>query len=196
MAQDVITIDRPSATATPAATSETTRWSIIPDRTNVTWLASKRYLMLIPASARGRFTGATGTVEMDGSDLTTARVWLRAPAASQESGVARRDTHLQGKDFFDVANHPEITFRSSAIRHLSGVTDRYAVTGFLGIKGIEYPVTLEGTWQAISGGRIKVELQGTVSRSALGLTWSARPVMHLLDPIDLRVDAELELVAH
>lgn len=196
MAQDVSIINQPAETVTPDATDQATHWTIIPDRTSVNWTAAKRYLMVIPVSAKGSFKGATGTVEIDGDDPMTARVDLRAPAASQDSGMTRRDTHLQGSAFFDSANHPEITFRSTAIRRLSGAADRYAVTGQLGIKGVEYPVTLEGTWKPVSGGRARVELEGTVSRSALGLAWNAKPVLNLLDPIELRIDAELERVAH
>ena len=191
MVTDGIVGSRNSTAPAPATTGTTVDWTIVPDRTTIGWTASKRYFMLIPVKAHGRFRDATGTVQVDGQDLTTAQVRLTAPTASQDSGMARRDKHLLGSDFFDAASSPEITFTSTAIRRLTGHGDRYAVEGNLGIRGTQKPITLEGTWTPIAGGWAKVELAGTISRSELGLTWSGKPMMNLLDPIELRIDAEL-----
>lgn len=191
MIQDVSTSRSGSTGSAAAAEHPTFTWTVVSDRTIVHWAASKRYLMFIPVSAKGQFSGAMGTVHVDGTDLTTAQVSLTVPAESQTSGMARRDKHLATADFFDVATHPQITFTSTAIRRLPGKDDRYAVEGNLGIKGEQKPITLEGTWQSIAGGRAKVELAGTVSRSAIGLVWSGKPLMNLLDPIELRIEAEL-----
>lgn len=195
MVQDAVAIN-PAASNRPAAeASQTAHWAIVSDRTSIGWSASKRYLMLIPVKAKGSFPGATGTVDIDRGDLATARVELQVPAATQDSGMARRDKHLQSPDFFDGAAHPRITFRTTKIQRLPG-GDRYAVMGDLSIKGVQHPVTLEGTWTPVSGGRARVELSGTVSRAALGLTWSGKPLLHLLDPIELTIDAELEPATH
>lgn len=194
--RDAVTINRAASNGTPAQASQTAQWAIVSHRTSIGWSASKRYLMLIPVKAKGSFPGATGTVEIDGSDLTTARVELQVPAATQDSGMARRDKHLQSPDFFDGATHPRITFRTTKIQRLPGSDDRYAVMGDLGLKGAQHPVTLEGTWTPVSGGRARVELSGTISRAALGLTWSGKPMLNLLDPIELTIDAELEPATH
>lgn len=181
-----------SVTASPNGRSTITHWRVVPERTTVTWAASKRYFMVIPVSPEGTFTGATGTVDIDGRDLTTARVDLRVPAATQSSGNARRDKHVEGPAFFDVASHPEVTFRSTSIRPIGGAEERYVVSGELGIKGQTYPITLEGSWHDGAGGLARVELTGTVSRTALGMTWNAKPMINLLDPIVLTIEAELE----
>jgi polyisoprenoid-binding protein YceI len=194
MMQDAVAINPAASNRTAVEASQTAHWAIVSDRTSIGWSASKRYLMLIPVKAKGSFPGATGTVDIDRGDLTTARVEFRAPAATQDSGIARRDEQLQSPDFFDGATHPWITFRSTKVQRLPGSDDRYAVTGDLGIKGAQYPVTLEGTWTPASAGRARVELAGTVSRAALGLTWSGKPLVNLLDPIALTIDAELEPV--
>lgn len=183
-------------TASPNGQSTVARWRVVPERTTVTWAASKRYVMVIPVSPKGTFTGATGTIAIDGRDLTTARVDLRVPAATQSSGNARRDKHVEGPAFFDVASHPEVTFRSTSIRAIRSVEERYVVSGELGIKGQRYPITLEGSWHDGAGGLARVELTGTVSRTDLGMTWNAKPMINLLDPIVLTVEAELEPTGH
>jgi polyisoprenoid-binding protein YceI len=61
-----------------------------------------------------------------------------------DTNVPDRDKHLRSADFFDVANHPEIVFRSESIRR-SG-KDRYDVLGTLSIRGIEKRVTLPVTY--------------------------------------------------
>src|ERR687894_79535 len=52
----------------------------------------------------------------------------------------QRDAHIRSADFFDVGNHTEMTFRSTAV-----ATDGadWTVAGDLTIKGITKPVTLE-----------------------------------------------------
>ena len=57
--------------------------------------------------------------------------------------------HVLGEEFFDAANHPEVTFTSSTL----DVADGGAVTveGDLTIKGITNPVTASGTWTYIDG---------------------------------------------
>jgi polyisoprenoid-binding protein YceI len=78
---------------------------------------------------------------------------------------------------------------------VAGTEDRYEVSGRLGIRGGSYPITLEGVWYELSGGRALVELSGTVSRASIGLTWNSPPILNLLDPIALAIEAELEPVA-
>jgi polyisoprenoid-binding protein YceI len=53
------------------------------------------------------------------------------------------DDHLRSDDFFDAANHPNITFKSTSVK--SAGKDRLTVVGDLTIKGITKPVTLAVT---------------------------------------------------
>ena len=53
------------------------------------------------------------------------------------------DEHLVGERYFDVANHPNITFKSTAIEMTSDATAK--ITGDLTIKGITKPVVLDAT---------------------------------------------------
>ncbi len=62
-------------------------------------------------------------------------------ATSADSGVDAFDEHLRSPDFFDVANHPAITFASTGLS-LNGPASG-VMTGNLTIKGVTKPVTLD-----------------------------------------------------
>jgi polyisoprenoid-binding protein YceI len=89
----------------------------------------------------GEFRDFDGTVTWDREALANSKVDVVIPAASIDSGLGALDDHLKGADFFDVANHPEITFKSTEVRQ-SGI-DHGAVTGDLTIRGVTRPVTLD-----------------------------------------------------
>src|SRR5947209_5444567 len=65
------------------------------------------------------------------------------------TGEPARDTHLKSADFLDVANFPEITYKSERVE-VVGPTNAN-VFGFVSIRGVTKPLTLQvthlGTWQ-------------------------------------------------
>ena len=87
-----------------------------------------------------RFDRTSGTVTLDRA-AQSGSVDVVIDAASVSTGYAVFDQHLRGEDFFDVAKHPSITFKSESMK-FDG--DRLKqVEGVLTIKGIAKPVTLE-----------------------------------------------------
>jgi polyisoprenoid-binding protein YceI len=89
---------------------------------------------------RGDFGAVTGSVEYDGKDITKARVTATIDVNSVTTRVQKRDEHLKTADFFDVANHPTMTFVSTSIAPAGNGT--YAMTGNLTLRGVTKPVTL------------------------------------------------------
>ena len=87
------------------------------------------------SKVRGQFTDFTGTVTV-GEDLASSLAEVTVTMSSIDTRNADRDTHLRSGDFFDVENHPEMTFRSTAF-------DGETLTGDLTIKGVTKPVTLD-----------------------------------------------------
>lgn len=84
--------------------------------------------------------------------------------------------HVLSPEFFDAANHPEITFRSSNVELSSDGTAR--VEGTLTVKGNAVDVVATGTYTEPVEGlmgetRGAIELATTVDKNALGLTWNA-----------------------
>ncbi|MFN2239013.1 MAG: YceI family protein [Thermoanaerobaculia bacterium] len=82
----------------------------------------------------GTFRSLGGTIRMDPDRPETARVEIRIAASSLDTRNENRDAAVRSDDFLDVANHPFIIFRSSAIR--AEGPGSYGVTGDLTIRGV------------------------------------------------------------
>jgi polyisoprenoid-binding protein YceI len=125
---------------------------------------------------RGSFNEFEGSGYFDQDDPASSRVELTIKAASIDTRNADRDAHLRSNDFFDMENHPEIRFVSTAVDQASAET--YRVTGDLTIKGVTKPVTIdfEYTGSAVDPyGNQRIGLEGstTVNRKDWGVSWNA-----------------------
>ena len=81
-----------------------------------------------------------GTIDLKADDPESSTVSVTIPVASIDSGVEAFNGHLKGAGFFDVENHPTITFNSTDINQI--VTGSGQLTGDLTIKGVTKPITL------------------------------------------------------
>lgn len=97
------------------------------------------------AKSKGRFTSFSGTVTTSG-DLADSAVTAEIDATSVNSSNKMRDDHLRSADFFDVENHPAISFRSTGIR---ADGEDYLIDGELTWRGKTVPVTLTAEWGGV-----------------------------------------------
>src|SRR5690606_21261155 len=124
---------------------------------------------------RGYFPELTGTVTL-AEDPTQSSVDVTIKTASITTGSDDRDAHLRSADFFDVENHPEITFRPAEIRHVGG--SEFIVVGDLTIRGVTRPVELATTFEGVGTNPWGTQVAGVsaraeVNREDWGLTWNA-----------------------
>jgi polyisoprenoid-binding protein YceI len=106
--------------------------------------------------------------------------------------------HVLGAEFFDAANHPEVTFTSQDIE----IADDGAakVEGELTIKGITRPVTATGTWvapaaDAFGNTRGHLNLEAVVDRTEYDMNWNmALPSGGNVLANDVTLTVELSLV--
>jgi polyisoprenoid-binding protein YceI len=80
---------------------------------------------------------------LDSENPENSEVNVTIDASSIDSRVDAFNGHLKGPNFFDTANYPTITFKSTSIEMLEA--DKLKVTGDLTIKDITKPVTLDTT---------------------------------------------------
>lgn len=140
----------------------------------------------------GRFTGIEGTLSFDPDDLSGGSVRVIIDAGSIDTAHADRDRHLRSADFFDVTNHPRITFESSAVRSAGG--NRALVDGHLTLRGVSRPITLEieflGSGPDLWGGhRCGFLAKTTINRADFGITWN-----ELLDGGGLMLGDEVSIL--
>lgn len=124
---------------------------------------------------RGAFSDVEGTVTVgEGFTGSSARATIGVDSVDTRS--ADRDGHLKSADFFDVEQHPSITFASTGVREVAG--DRFVLDGDLTVKGVTKPVSLDaeyfGTAQDPFGNtRIGFSATTEVDRETWGLSWNA-----------------------
>ena len=109
-------------------------WDIDPVHSDVSFTV--RHMMV--SKVRGRFGTVSGEI-VTGENLASSSVAATIDASSIDTGNEQRDGHIRSADFFDVENHPQWTFRSTALR---ADGDDFALDGELTIKGVTRPVTL------------------------------------------------------
>lgn len=89
----------------------------------------------------GRFNEFDGSFTWDADKPEASEVNVVINTASVDSNHAERDKHLRGEDFLSVDEHPQATFKSTAVE-MTG-EDTANVTGDLTLNGVTRPVVLD-----------------------------------------------------
>jgi polyisoprenoid-binding protein YceI len=152
---------------------------------------------MVVAKVRGQFARWSGSIVTVDGEPATASVEAVIDASSIETGVADRDAHLKSADFLDVANHPELTFKSTRTEALG--EGRLRLIGDLTIRGtrrevaldVEYAGTTKDPW---GNERAGITAKASIDRKDFGLAWN-----QVLEAGGLlvgdRVDIEIEVEA-
>ncbi len=90
----------------------------------------------------GRTDKVTGSISFDPTKKTGSAT-IKVDVASIDTGIALRNEHMRDKGWLDAAGHPEITFTTTKVAHVSG--DRYRVTGKFTMKGVTKTITVNAT---------------------------------------------------
>ena len=175
-------------------TQETTIWAIDPSHSKIGFKV--KHLMI--SNVLGSFREFEGTVSTTGNDFSKSVISFSLNAASVDTEIADRDGHLKSGDFFDVENHPKITFSGNGLKDLGD--DLYTLTGDLTIKGVSHPVTLNvefGGVMADPWGNVKAgfSVTGKINRKEWGLTWNAAlEAGGVLVGEEVKINCDIELV--
>ena len=125
------------------------------------------------AKVRGRFGTFDGAIEIaDRPEEST--VTVDVDVASIDTHEPNRDEHLRTNTFFDVPNHPTMSFRNTRV---SGSGTSWIVEGDLTLRGVTNPVTLDVTFEGAGGDpwggqRIAFSASGEIDREEWGMTWN------------------------
>lgn len=167
----------------------TTKWSIDPTHSDVQFKV--KHLMI--TTVTGSFGEFSGEATTESDDFDGAAVSFTAQVASITTGNEQRDGHLKSAEFFDVENHPTLTFVGQKLKGGK-------LTGDLTLHGVTKSVTLDAEFLGIAKdpwGNTKAgfELEGKIKRSDFGLTWNApTEAGGVLVSDDVRLLANVQLV--
>ena len=89
------------------------------------------------------FRDFDATLDLDSDNLANSSIDVVINATSIESLKSDFNDHLNSADFFDTANFPQATFKSTKIE--STGADTFNVMGDLTIRDVTKPVTLAAT---------------------------------------------------
>ncbi len=96
----------------------------------------------------GRFGDVSGSLTIDEENPANSSVEVEIATASLDTNHAARDAHLMSDDFFDVVEHPTITFVSDSVEVTGENTAK--VSGTLTMLGVAKPVTLDARLNRIA----------------------------------------------
>ncbi|WP_156290522.1 YceI family protein [Oceanobacillus salinisoli] len=157
---------------------------------------SVKHMMI--SKAKGTFEKYDAVIEADPADLTDSTVEITIDASSVNTRNEGRDDHLRSADFFDVENHPSITFKATDIKKSSD--SNYDLTGDLTIRGTTKPVTVDVTFEGISKDPMSGDTvagfsgEAKINRKDYGLTWNAAvETGGVLVADEVKINFELEL---
>jgi polyisoprenoid-binding protein YceI len=147
-------------------------YTLDPAHTRLGFVA--RHAMI--TKVRGQFDEFESRAHIDFTDPAQCSAEITIEAASIDTRNEQRDGHLRTNDFFDIPNHPKITYRSTGVEKVDDET--YRVTGDLTIRGVTNPVTidLEFTGAAkdpFGNQRVGFEGSTVVNRKDWGIEWNA-----------------------
>lgn len=152
-------------------TNAQTTWKI--DRAHSNLDFSVRYMML--SNVRGTYTDFDAVLIQHNDDFSGSKVEVSVNAISVNTQNNDRDNHLRSDDFFDVENHPELTFVS---REFEKTGDKaYRILGDLTIRGTTRPVELDAELVGIIDdprGFRRAAFSGstTINRNDFGVQWN------------------------
>lgn len=143
-------------------------WTLDPAQSTVK-LATKSFWGLMKVNGSFGDISGKGTVTEDGK----ASGVITVAAASIDTGIAKRDTHLRSKDFFEVEKYPEFTYTATSV---TAEGDRVTIEGTLTVRGDSRPLTVPATVTA-TGEAVTLDATVTVNRKDFGMNFNQLGMM-------------------
>lgn len=172
---------------------EKTVWVLDPVHSELTFKV--KHMMI--SNVKGHFK--TFKVNVTGDDILKSVVTVAIDTTTIDTGSEQRDTHLKSADFFDVENHPEMTFHSTSIEQ-DDDDDEFVMKGMLTIKGISKEIELEVEFGGVNkdpwgNEKAGYSVEGKINRKDWGLNWNAAlETGGLLVSDEVKITGEIQFV--
>lgn len=146
------------------------RYTVEPDHTQIEFAVSHMGF----TTYFGRFSGASGRLDLDPAAPAAIRLAVRVPAASISTTSDALNGMLRGPQWLDAARFPEIAFRSTRV--IPAGAGRAEVQGELTLHGVTRPLTLQVRFQGAGTNpldnryTVGFAATGRIRRSEFGIT--------------------------
>jgi polyisoprenoid-binding protein YceI len=143
----------------------------------------------------GHFDKFDGTFDYDAANPKSWQAAATIQAASINTGIDKRDTHLRSPDFFDVQKYPTLTFKSTGVTDVQG--DKAKLHGDLTIHGVTKPVVLDLEISGVApdpmgkGTRAGATATGRIARLDFGIGPATGPISGMVGKdVDMTIEVE------
>ncbi len=147
-----------------------TKWTVDNAHSSVKFSVSH----LVISEVEGAFKKFSGNVNSAKPDFTDAAVDFNIDVTSINTDNDMRDKHLKSDDFFNAAQYPNMTFKSTSLKKVSG--NKYALAGNLTIRNVTKPVKFDVVYGGTAKdgyGNTKAGFKATViNRFDYNLKWN------------------------
>jgi polyisoprenoid-binding protein YceI len=114
-----------------------TQWNVDPVHSNVRFTVPH----LVISEVEGSFKKFDGTIASSKPDFTDAAVNFTINVGSINTDNEMRDKHLKADDFFNAEQYPNMTFKSTSFKKVSG--NKYVLAGNMTIRNVTKPVKFD-----------------------------------------------------
>lgn len=148
-----------------------TKWNVDPSHSSAKFTVTH----LVISEVEGNFKKFNGTLTNTKPDFTDAAVDFSIDINSVDTDSEMRDKHLKGDDFFNAEKYPNMVFKSTSMKKLTG--NKYALLGNLTIRNVTKPVKFDVTYGGTAKdgyGNTKAGFKAStiINRFDYGLKWN------------------------
>jgi polyisoprenoid-binding protein YceI len=168
-----------------------TNWKLDNSHSNVKFAVEH----LAVSETEGNFKSFDGTLVSKNADFTDADITFSVDVKSIDTDNEMRDKHLQGDDFFNTEKYPQMKFKSSSFKKVSG--NKYILEGDLTIrdvtKKVKFDVVYRGTQKDPYGNtKAGFKATGSIKRMEYGLKWNVmtEAISVVADDVNIVVNLE------
>lgn len=135
-------------------------------------------------SIKGTFDKWDATLTFTSPEATTGVLDIKIDAASVDTGSGMKNGKLKGKNFFNVKENPQITFRSTKV--VPAGPDKFEVDGDFTIRGVTKQEKLSLTVQRTGTGQGTIAGTMAFDRKQYGMN-SGIPFIKIADRVEVTV---------
>ena len=166
----------------PAAKGETL--DITAANSTVLFTGSK-----VTGKHEGGFTAFTGKINLVNAKPEESSVSVDIDAASLFVDDPKLADHLKTADFFDIAQFPKATFRSTKIEAGAKAPDTHTITGDLELHGQTKSITFPATI-TVADDSVTVKAGFSINRKDFGIVYAGKADDLIRDGVVLMLDVK------